>query len=104
MAVGPSQTAIGAAVGRAIHLMDAGPRVFEDVLAMDLAGEPGQAQLKTLQELPPEFEPDELEQHLHLFGFRRVDHFSAQDARRVYLQDRPDVRLTDIERPVTATI
>lgn len=50
------------------------------------------------------FESSELEQHLHLMGFRRVELFSALDARRTYLQDRPDANLADIERLLTATI
>ncbi|MGB2940891.1 MAG: SAM-dependent methyltransferase [Candidatus Dormiibacterota bacterium] len=54
MAIGPSRTAVAAAVSRAIHLMDSAPQVFNDTLALDLAGEEGQARLAELRKLPEE--------------------------------------------------
>ena len=51
---GPSPTAIAAAVGRAIHLRDARPKVFEDTMALDLAGDEGAAQLRQLLADVPE--------------------------------------------------
>ena len=50
------------------------------------------------------FRPQELEELLLALGFSRVDHFEAADAKRAYLSDRPDARLTNIERFVTATV
>jgi len=51
---GPSRTAIAAAVGRAIHLRDARPKIFEDTMALDLAGDEGAAQLRQLLDEVPE--------------------------------------------------
>lgn len=51
---GASPTAIAAAVGRAMHLRDARPKVFEDTLALDLAGDEGAAQMQQLLDEVPE--------------------------------------------------
>jgi methyltransferase (TIGR00027 family) len=46
---GPSRTAVMVAVLRAHHLEQAAPRVLDDWLASDLAGEPGRALLANMQ-------------------------------------------------------
>lgn len=51
---GPSPTAIAAAVGRAIHRRDARPKVFDDTMALDLAGDEGTSQLQKLLDDVPE--------------------------------------------------
>src|ERR1700724_1157890 len=51
---GPSPTAIAAAVGRAIHRRDARPKVFDDTMALDLAGDEGTTQLQKLLDDVPE--------------------------------------------------
>lgn len=50
---GPSRTAVGAAVGRALHLTDPAPKVIEDRFALDLAGEAGRANMAEMQAMDP---------------------------------------------------
>jgi hypothetical protein len=50
------------------------------------------------------FKPDEIERLVERSGFARVEHFGPDEARRTYLDGRPDVHIAGAQRIIVARV